>query len=214
MRDLIRVQPARHQRVAFARWAVAQRPKVATVSEAAFGVPPRLFTDMPEALLIGALVDGHAYVPVEEEPTAPAPADAPELLGVAALDGLREAVPGQPLPEAHASAYPPDAVPLEFAPLDDAPAAAGDFVLVGETGPETVVPLGDTGGDTLTAGGDTAGETPAVTSEDTSGDTGDTAGDSDSSDPAAKAFPCPQCPRGFDSSRGLEVHLRRAHPEV
>lgn len=217
--DLIRVQPARHLRQAFARWAVQQRPKLRTVSEAAFGVPPRLYTDMPEHLLIGALVDGHPYVPVEAEPTAPAPAGAPELTGVATLDGLREAVPGQPLPEVPPEAYGPDAVPLDFAPLDDAPTLeAGELVLVGEDGPETVVPLGDTSGDTSTQGGDTATTAEAVTSEDTPGDTGDTVGDTggdnDRSDPDAKPFPCPHCPRSFTSSRGLEVHSRRAHQEV
>ncbi|QPL14048.1 hypothetical protein QEH48_gp019 [Streptomyces phage TurkishDelight] len=124
MNELIRIQPARHLRQEFARWAVAQRPKVGTVSESAFGVPPRLFTDMPEDLLRGALVDGHAYVPVDDEPSPPAPAGAPELLGVATLDGLREAVPGHPLPEVPASSYGPDSVPLpppDFAPLEDAP---------------------------------------------------------------------------------------------
>lgn len=223
--DLIRIQPARHLRVEFARWAVRQEPKVRTVSESAFGVPPRLFTDMPEDLLRGALVDGHAYVPVDDEPSPPAPAGAPELLGVATPDGLREAAPGQPLPEVPPTAYGPDSVPLpvDFAPLEDAPTyEAGEFVVVGEDGPETVVPLGDTGGDAggdvLARGEDTDGTTPAVTSEDTSGDTGDTAGDtggdSDSSDPDAKPFPCPHCPRSFDSPRGVEVHSRRAHPEV
>ena len=264
MNELIRVQPARHLRREFARWAVAQRPKVGTVSESAFGVPPRLFTDMPEDLLRGSLVDGRAYVPVDDEPSPPAPAGAPELLGVATMDGLREAAPGQPLPEVPASAYGPDSVPLplhgdpdadaaamvaatspelveramagvllatdlaasnaaaapDFAPLEDAPTHEEEgetrFVLVGEHGPETVVPLGDTGGDTLAGGETTAADTEAVTSEDNPGDEGDTEGDEGDAagdgEATAKPYPCPECPRSFTTSRGREVHLRRAHP--
>lgn len=256
MSDLIHIRPARDLRVAFARWAVAQTPKVDTVSEAAFGVPPRLFTDMPEELLRGALVDGRHYVPVADEPSVPAPADAPELLGVAPMDGLRVAVPGQPLPEVPAEAYGPDAVPLpppDFAPLEDAPTseeeelhAIGDpegdaAAMVAATSPEaveramTAVLLatdlaasnaarngdtggdaeGDTSGDRLAGGEDTTADTAAVTSEDTRGDSGDTGKDtrrdSDSSDRGAKPFPCPHCPRSFTSSRGREVHVRRAH---
>lgn len=242
--DVIHVRPRRDQRVAFARWAVSQRPKVRTTSAEEFGVPPVLFVDMPEDLLRGSLVDGRPYVsPLDHEDMEAAPAGAPELTGVAGprllscglcyeengeeahphpectvapLDGLREAAPGQPLPEVPASAYGPDAVPLDFAPLEDA--FVGELVLVGEDGPEAVVPLGDTSRDTRPPGGDTATTTEAVASEDTPGDTGDTVGDTggdnDSSDPDAESFPCPHCPRSFTSSRGREVHLRRAHPEV
>jgi hypothetical protein len=254
MTEIIHVQPRRDVRVAFARWAVAQQPKVRTVSADAFGVPAHLFTDMPEGLLRGSLVDGHPYVsPLDhEEETEPAPPGAPELTGVAGprllscglcyeesgeevhphpecperntLDGLQEAAPGQPLPEVPDSAYGPDSgpVPVEFAPLEDAPTEGEpSVVLVGETGPETIVPLGDNRGDTpgdvLTRGEDTDGTTPAVTSEDTPGDTGDTTGDtggdSDSGDPAGEPHSCPRCPRSFTTSRGLEVHSRRAHPE-
>jgi hypothetical protein len=139
--ELIRVQPARHLRREFARWAVAQRPKVGTVSESAFGVPPRLFTDMPEDLLRGSMVDGRAYVPVDDEPSPPAPAGAPELLGVATMDGLREAAPGQPLPEVPASAYGPDSVPL--LPGGGEPHVMGDpegdaAAMVAATSPELV----------------------------------------------------------------------------
>ncbi|MCF3960620.1 C2H2-type zinc finger protein [Streptomyces fuscigenes] len=248
MIDIIRVQPARALRRDFARWAVAQEPKVRTVSESAFGVPPRLFTDMPEALLRGSLVDGRAYVAVEDEPAAPH--DAPELLGVDRPDAPRllecglcyeengqevhphpecprrtlEATPGDVLPAVPASAYGPGAVPLEppvFAPLDDAPPEREDFVMVGEDGPETVVPLGDTSGDTggprLPDEETAAGAAPPVTSGDIPGDEGDTggdtAGDSDSIDPASR-HACPECPRSFGSGRGLDVHLRRAHREA
>jgi hypothetical protein len=223
--ELITVQPAARTRVAFARWAVAQEPKVRTVSAQAFGVPPRLFTDMPEDLLRGSLVDGRPYVsPLDhEEASEPAGPGAPELLGVATPDGLREAAPGQPLPEVPAEAYGP-AGSLEFAPLEDAPATyeEGELhaVLIGEDGPETVVPLGDTSGDTAgdtpTRGEDTDGDNPAVTSGDTPEDTGDndgdTGGDSDSSD-SGRPYACGDCPRSFKSQRGRDSHRRQVHGE-
>ncbi|MFE2424651.1 hypothetical protein [Streptomyces hokutonensis] len=93
------VQPARELRVDFARWAVAQTPKVRTCSTTDFAVPPHLFTHLPEHLLVGSLVDGHRYVPVEDEN--------PEWL---------TAVPGEPLPAVPDSAYGPDSVPLDAAP--------------------------------------------------------------------------------------------------
>ncbi|MGA5340406.1 hypothetical protein ACPCK3_14785 [Streptomyces griseoincarnatus] len=244
--DLIRVQPARHLRQEFARWAVQQRPKLRTVSEAAFGVPPRLYTDMPERLLIGALVDGRPYVPVDDEPSPAAPAGAPELLGVAppapegsrllacglcyeeageevhphpectrgAADGLREAVPGQPLPEVPEEAYGPGTVPVDFAPLEDAPTLeAGELVLVGEDGPETHVPAretrGDTAGDSPASGEDTTGSALVVTSEDTGDGSGDTAGDSPGD--TSRPYRCGACPRSFKTERGRDSHRRQAH---
>jgi hypothetical protein len=64
--DLIRVRPAPERRAEFAAWAVVQQPKLRMVSHAEFGVPSRLYASMPEALLVGALVDGHLYVPVPD----------------------------------------------------------------------------------------------------------------------------------------------------
>ena len=227
MTNFIHVRPRRELRVAFARWAVAQQPKVRTVTAEAFAVPARLFTDMPEDLLRGSLVDGHPYVsPLDhEEPTAAAGPGAPELLGVAALGGFREAVPGQPLPEVPAEAYGPDSRPLPpagFASLDDAPADGrrrasvvphGERIVVGENGPETGVPLGDTsrdtGGDDVASGGDTATATEAVTSEDTPEDSSDRAGDT-SRDPG-RPYACGLCPRAFKSARGRASHRRQAH---
>ncbi|GGZ73286.1 hypothetical protein ACFOOM_00885 [Streptomyces echinoruber] len=82
----IRVKPAPHLRAAFAKWAVAQTPKVDTCSHSEFCVPPDLFTLVPEELLIGATVDGHRYrSPLEDEQLAAGPQE-------------REPVPGQPPP--------------------------------------------------------------------------------------------------------------------
>lgn len=89
MSDIIRIQPAPDRRQDFARWAVTQRPKIRTVSPSEFGVPSRLFTQAPEHVLIGALVDGHRYVSPEEDAADRRPEpDAPELLGVATPEAL------------------------------------------------------------------------------------------------------------------------------
>ncbi|MCX4458670.1 C2H2-type zinc finger protein [Streptomyces sp. NBC_01728] len=114
-RAFITVHPARDLRTAFARWAVAQDPKVRTVSPVDFAVPYGLFTSVPEQLLVGAVVDGHAYViPDEPEPTDPA--SGLVLLGVDQPE--REGIPGERLPEVPAEAYPPDAVPLDVHPAE------------------------------------------------------------------------------------------------
>ncbi|MFF4755560.1 hypothetical protein ACWD5R_31965 [Streptomyces sp. NPDC002514] len=118
MSDMIEVQPTREQRRAFAAWAVAQLPKIRTVGINAFAVPAALFTEAPEEVLIGALVDGHHYVSPDEEngdevpPHPECTASATELVGVATPGGLREVMPGQPLPTAIAEADGPDSPPL------------------------------------------------------------------------------------------------------
>lgn len=109
--DMIRVEPSPERRRCFAGWAVAQSPKLRTVDYNAFAVPASLFMQAPEEILIGATVDGRPYVPVQDD-EEPAGGDD---------SGFREAVPGEPLPPLPESAYGPDAVPLEFAPLEDAP---------------------------------------------------------------------------------------------
>ncbi|NGO66801.1 C2H2-type zinc finger protein [Streptomyces boncukensis] len=128
MSDLIRVEPARERRVEFAAWAVAQDPKIRTVAAHAFAVPAALFTEAPEELLIGALVDGRPYVsPDADEDQEPQDDVRAELLGVATPEGLtapvaeeRTADPGEPLPEVNPAAYGPDSVSL------DAPDTASD----------------------------------------------------------------------------------------
>lgn len=109
--DEIHIEPAPEQRQAFARWGVAQTPKVRTVGPSTFAVAPGLFVEAPEAILIGALVDGHRYVSPEEDATNGTPAPGSELLGVATEDGFA-AVGG-------------DGSAPDFAPLDDAPADEG-----------------------------------------------------------------------------------------
>lgn len=112
MSDFIHVQPDAVQRAGFARWAVAQKPKIRTVAPTVFAVPPALFAAVPEPLLIGAVVDGHRYVsPDEDQSTG--------LLGVATAEGLAaiapelEGIPGEPLPDVPEEAYGPDSAPLD-----------------------------------------------------------------------------------------------------
>jgi hypothetical protein len=75
--SMIEIQPSAARRRDFAQWAVAQTPKVRTVALNSFAVPAALFAEIPELLLVGALVDGHRYV---QQPA--------ELVGVATPDGL------------------------------------------------------------------------------------------------------------------------------
>lgn len=90
MIDMIRVQPATRLRQQFARWATEQTPKIRTIAPHTFAVPAGLYVEAPEAVLIGALIDGHRYVSPDEE------------YGPDAV----------PLPQ-------PDFAPLEDAPVDD-----------------------------------------------------------------------------------------------
>lgn len=122
----IHVQPTREQRVPFARWAVAQTPKVRTVGISTFAVPAGLFTDVPEAVLIGSIVDGHRYISPDEDEQ-----QTTELLGVATAAGLseeREATPGEVLPEVPEEAYGPDSAPLPAPDASDEPAEQPDGV--------------------------------------------------------------------------------------
>ncbi|MFF4385612.1 hypothetical protein ACFY0G_02280 [Streptomyces sp. NPDC001552] len=111
---VVRVTPAADMRRAFAEWAVEQRPKVRTVSSRSFAVPPRLFTGLPEYLLIGAMVDGHQYVPVppDEQPEAEQGAVLPERECSAKCAGHLPLLPD--------GVYPADAIPLELVDADEA----------------------------------------------------------------------------------------------
>ncbi|MEH0402858.1 hypothetical protein ACFY7V_03465 [[Kitasatospora] papulosa] len=187
MSDIISIQPTRALLVPFARWAVAQAPKVRTDSVNSFAVPAHLFAGMPEDILVGSLVDGRRYVsPLEDaaassgarllgcglcyeeggEEVHPHPecTTGAELLGVATPEGLpeplREAVPGDALPEAPASGHGPDSVPL--------------------------APWGDEDD------GTSSGQPPAETAP----------------------FACDLCPRDYPTARGRDTHRRQKHPEA
>lgn len=136
MSDKIHVQPATGVRRDFARWATGHRPKLRTVGPDTFAVPPRLFVDVPEELLVGAVVDGRRYrSPLEDEETGtPPPGRVEERVGV----------PEEPLPPLPASAYSADAVPLPHLPdVEPTPPAAE---VVAEPDPEQHDDQADTGG--------------------------------------------------------------------
>ncbi|MEV6565870.1 hypothetical protein [Streptomyces kronopolitis] len=96
MPDMIHVEPEPSRRRDFAAWAVAQEPKVRTVSATAFAIPADLFTEAPERLLIGSQVDGHRYVSPEEGESEPEASAGAELTGVARPEGFMEGSPSMP----------------------------------------------------------------------------------------------------------------------
>lgn len=178
MNQLIRIRPTPALRVEFARWAVAQRPKVDTVGLHEFGVPARLFAGMPERILIGALVDGHWYVSPEEDATL-----------------------GRPGPGA------------------SGPAATATATVVGESVPETVIPLtrpdrsrqlaGVSGLEQLLG---TAVPGPSVGAATPDSDRSDST--SNKAEAAGGGTSCDVCQRTFSTSRGRDAHRRQVHPEA
>ena len=91
MDTLIIVQPGPHKRGPMALWLVSEYPEVRTVSESEFGIPPAVFTLMPEELLIGAVVDGHEYISpdLDSEPPHPPVSDPrPEMTPTLEADPL------------------------------------------------------------------------------------------------------------------------------
>lgn len=77
MTYLVLVEPSDEQKAAFARWCLAQNPRIETVSASGSEVPADLFTGMPEELLVGAYIDGRLYRHVVEEV---GPADVPQVV--------------------------------------------------------------------------------------------------------------------------------------
>lgn len=67
MTQFISVQPAPGQGPALAGWLINHNPYIRTDSANSFAVPPELFTLIPEELLTGSIVDGHAYITPEPE---------------------------------------------------------------------------------------------------------------------------------------------------
>ncbi len=209
MSDKIHVRPASERRRDFARWATGCTVKLRTVGPDTFAVPPDLFVDVPEELLVGAIVDGRRYrSPLEDAETGtpppgrvekreaapPVQPDAVPLPGSPDEGPAEDSVePAREPGQAPEEACGPDSVPSGAAPLDDAAGLeAGKLVLVGENGPEAHVPAADTQGDT-------SGDSPAPG--------GDTAVDSGDSLP----YRCEACPRSFKTERGRDSHRRQAH---
>ncbi|WP_433856658.1 C2H2-type zinc finger protein [Streptomyces kronopolitis] len=133
MTDLIHVEPTPETRIALARWAVAQTPKVSTVGPNTFGIPAHLFSSVPEAALIGAQVDGHRYVSPDEEASVPAEEGTAEteLTGVARPEGFTVSTPDE------APAVPEESSSAESTPLAAAESDTQQEAPASESGPET-----------------------------------------------------------------------------
>jgi hypothetical protein len=105
---MIKVRPAPGIERECALWAIAYGVRLVSHSE--FGVPDALYTDMPEELLIGSVVDGHPYrSPLEEEQQTAAPLE-------------DEGAPGEPLPQVPAPAPVLPATPHSTATAPPTPA--------------------------------------------------------------------------------------------
>lgn len=126
--ELIRVRPAPEKRHAFAVWAVAQTPKIRTVSTVEFAVPAAVFIAVPEEVLIGALVDGHRYVSPAEDAATGTPPPGAELTGVATEAAFLSAAADTATnpAECPAAADGGDGGGPDFAPLEDALADEGE----------------------------------------------------------------------------------------
>ncbi|MEV3895307.1 hypothetical protein [Streptomyces anulatus] len=207
--SLIHIQPAPARRQAFAQWGVAQHPKVRTSSAETFAVDPALFVDAPEAILIGALVDGHLYVsPTEGTPP------------VRLLDC------GTCFEEDGEEIHPHPDCPERLVLVDDEPEAGIEL-------PAGVELLGVATAEGLDATVDGLMEAtpggvlpdlpesaygPDSVALDFDPDE-DLAGSSDPSDPGteeelpADAYVCDVCPRAFPTERGRDTHRRMAHHE-
>lgn len=122
MRPFIRVQPAAAVRKDFAIWATRQQPKIRTVGPNTFAVPPGAYVAAPEGLLVGALVDGHPYVPVTDEAhqDEDGQGEGTSEAGGPPVLAEPEAGPDEPVPELPESTHGPDSVPLDADPSPDA----------------------------------------------------------------------------------------------
>lgn len=208
---MIHVQPVREAMPEFAQWAVAQQPKVRTSSSVSFAVPPHLFVEVPEALLIGALVDGHRYVsPDEDAQSGELESRDPRLLACGLCyeeDGeevhpnpacpigtdpaLVEAAMTAALTAADLSALNAAQRPMrEAVPEVPASTYGPDSVplvpaLVGDAVTEAVIPLAKDGSDE---------------------------GDPTEADTAPHT--CDVCLRHYPTVRGRDMHRRQKHPEA
>ncbi|MFI0827286.1 hypothetical protein ACH4Q7_22840 [Streptomyces roseolus] len=197
MKNMLHVQPATELRVPFARWAVAQTPKLRTVGPTVFAVPADLYADMPEDLLIGARVNGHRYVSPKEDAADGTPPPGAELLGVATREGLTsltEVVVGEAGLEPHIS--------LDMAE-QNAATAERESVL-GESLAEVSVQDHTLGSASLPTPDNDGPRPDAPLAETDQG-----------AEPAETTVPftCGRCPREFTTERGRDTHRRQAHPE-
>lgn len=90
----VHIEAARQHRVGFAKWCLAQDPRIETASATGSDVPVDLYPSVPVELLEGAYVDGFLY----NRPDAPGdPVEAPEA-PTAAVDDVPLGLRGIPVP--------------------------------------------------------------------------------------------------------------------
>jgi hypothetical protein len=82
------IEPAKQHRRGFARWCLAQDPRIETASSTGSNVPVDLYPAVPPELLEGAYVDGFPYgrtvaTPVAEKPETVADVATPDATPVA-----------------------------------------------------------------------------------------------------------------------------------
>jgi len=64
----ILIEPADEHRQEFARWCLAQQPRIETASATGSAVPVDLYPEVPVELLEGAYVDGYLYRSADPKP--------------------------------------------------------------------------------------------------------------------------------------------------
>lgn len=67
----VHIEPGDTQRRAFARWCLAQEPRIETASASGSDVPLDLYPTIPPDLLEGAYVDGYPYGQPQPQPDVP-----------------------------------------------------------------------------------------------------------------------------------------------
>lgn len=198
---MITVQPARHLRQAFARWATAQQPKLRTVSESAFAVPSRLFAAIPAELLEGALVDGvpivtftAGSVTLNAETSQP-----PISTTLEPATGSHVTVPLTPVGAERFSALLDKVQHLPEGPPPESVLLEGRQAVPGKPPPElpeSAYPPGAVPLDPAERTAPAAPEQPPHAA------------------PEAGEVPCGRCSRSFHSERAASAHRRQAHAET
>lgn len=79
----VHIEPGEGQRQGFARWCLAQEPRIETASATGSDVPLDLYPSIPPELLEGAYVDGYPYgqPQPQPQPKADEQPDVPQVSG-------------------------------------------------------------------------------------------------------------------------------------
>lgn len=77
----VHIEPGEGQRQGFARWCLAQEPRIETASATGSDVPLDLYPTIPSELLEGAYVDGYPYGQPQPQPKADEQPDVTQASG-------------------------------------------------------------------------------------------------------------------------------------